>query len=85
MTRYTEHPVSLDFDSRQDEDGAACAECLSWTRDELLEPCPPGVTGQRGSVCGECAEMLRAELSQSASNGDGADRMAEFRPARGWR
>ena len=72
--RYTEHPVSLDFDSRQDEEESPCGECQTWMLDELLQPrpdllerCPEGVIGNRGPVCAECAEMLRGEVERAAA------------------
>lgn len=75
--RYRDATSGLDFDSRQDEDEAPCAECGEVWLADLLEPCPRGVVLARGSVCSECAALLR-----SATIGDGADRTPELQPAR---
>ncbi len=56
MTRYTEQPGGYEMDSRQDEGESPCASCLTWTLEELLEPCRS-----------ECAEMLRGEVERMAA------------------
>jgi hypothetical protein len=74
--RYRDAITQLDFDSRQDEDEAACGECGEIWLTDFLEPCPRGVVPVVGAVCSECAAQLR-----SATFGEGADRTPEQQPA----
>jgi hypothetical protein len=78
--RYRDAISGLDFDSRQDEDEAACGECGEIWLTDFLKPCPRGVEPKVDPVCSECAALLR-----SATTGDGADRTPEQQPARIWR
>lgn len=66
MTRYRDDATGLDFDSRQDENGAFCPECECWIDEPFLEPCPADVDRPykqlKEPVCNECAELLRREV-----------------------